>query len=436
MAKAAFFTLGCKVNQNDTEAMMSLFCDEGYEIVPFSDEADVYIINTCIVTHLAERKSRQMIRRAVKQNPDAVVGVVGCLSQLKAEELLKMPGINLVLGTQNRNQIVQWVRRAQFSKQPLNAVIKMEGATPFENIVIDDHWERTRVFLKIQEGCSQFCSYCIVPYSRGPARSREPENILTEVRKISAAGFKELVLTGTHLGTYGHDIGTEVNLVSILREICRIDGLERIRLGSIEPMDLTPALIEFVSTEKKICNYFHIPLQHGDDAVLRKMNRPYRSDDFRKLVTQIREKIPHVSLATDVMVGFPGENESHFQNFYGFCQEMAFSRMHVFKYSKREGTPAATFAGQVSPQIKAERSHCLIELGKLMMSDYHHQFEGCIIPLLVEQQKQDNIWEGLTEHYIKVQVAGNDIKKGEIISVKLEKDMGEYMTGKMISRGD
>ncbi len=436
MAKAAFFTLGCKVNQNDTEAMMSLFRKDGYEIVPFSDEADVYIINTCTVTHLAERKSRQMIRRAVKQNPDAVVGVVGCLSQLKAEDILKMSGINLVLGTQNRNQIVQWVQRAQVAKQPLNAVAKMEDATPFENIVIDDHWERTRAFLKIQEGCSQFCSYCIVPYARGPARSREPENVLTEVKKIVAAGFKELVLTGTHLGTYGQDIGTDVDLVSILREMCRIDGLERIRLGSIEPVDLTPSLIEFVSMEKKVCNHFHIPLQNGDDTILKKMNRPYRSDDFRKLVAQIREKIPHASISTDVMVGFPGESESHFQNSYDFYQEMAFSRMHVFKYSKREGTPAATFAGQVSPQIKDERSHCLIELGKQMMSRYYHQFEGCVMPLLVEQQKQEDVWEGLTEHYIKVHAAGNDIKKGEIIFVQLEKDMGEYMTGKMISRGE
>ncbi len=431
--KVAFFTLGCKTNQYDSEAMAGLFRRHGYEPVSFDDKADVYIINTCTVTHLGDRKSRQMIRRAVKRNPAAVVAVTGCYAQTSPAEVLEIPGVDLVIGTRDRDRIVELVEEAEKAPVPVNAVEDIMSHRSFEDMPLLDSENRTRAFVKIQEGCSNFCTYCIIPYARGPLRSRSPERVLAEVRKLVEEGFGEIVLTGIHIGAYGEGLQEKTDLADLVLKIALTPGLKRLRLGSIEPLDITPRLIEVVAEIRTVCRHLHIPLQSGDDYILSRMNRKYNTFEFARLVSAIRNQVPEIAITTDVIVGFPGETAGRFENTCQFVKEMGFSRTHVFKYSPRKGTPAADYPGQVSAEDKDARSKRLLALDRENRKKFAGQFVGKSMEVLFEQlaEKEEDLWEGLTDNYIRVLVKSNDDLKGEFVDVRMVKLRGTSLLGKI-----
>lgn len=435
MPKVAFYTLGCKVNQYETDAMMGLFKSKGYEIVDFEDIADVYIINTCTVTGEGARKSRQIIRRAVKKNPEAVIAVVGCYAQISPEKVIDIPGVDVIVGTNNKSRIVELVEQSRKSSLPLIHVNDIKKETEFEEISPYLYRGRTRAFLKIQEGCNQFCSYCIIPYARGPIRSRDPERILEEAYKLAEQGFKEIVLTGINLGAYGKDLDEHsINLEDIIKIICPIQGIERIRLSSIEPTEITENLIEAIKKYYKVCNHLHIPLQSGSLDILEKMNRPYTPDEYKRIINRVREEIPDVSITTDIMVGFPGETHHHFEETLRFVKEVTFSRIHVFKYSRRPGTPAASFSNQVPAKEKELRSQTLMKLAHLQEIDYYKAFIGRNLKVLVEQEFKgvNGFLEGYTDNYIPVCLKGDLSLQGEIVAVKLLEIKDKYVLGERI----
>ncbi|NLZ92699.1 MAG: tRNA (N(6)-L-threonylcarbamoyladenosine(37)-C(2))-methylthiotransferase MtaB [Firmicutes bacterium] len=417
MPKAAFYTLGCKVNQTDTAALQSLLEQAGYKIVPFHEQADVYIINTCTVTHLSDRKSRQMIRRARRQNREAVIAATGCYAQVSPEDVMNIPEVDLVVGTHARDKLPELLQQAK--TQRLNCVAPLEEKHAFDALGTAALNEHTRAFLKVQEGCRQFCSYCIVPYARGPLYSRPLADAVRAAEKLVSEGFRELVLTGVHLGSYGVDLEEKISLNDLLRQLVKIDGLARIRISSLEPTEVSAELVELMRTNIKICNHLHIPLQSGDDYILQRMNRKYSTQEFLSLVQWLRSEIPDIALTTDVMVGFPGETEEHFQNTLQTVEKAAFSRLHVFKYSARHGTPAAKYPHQVSPQIKQQRSQRLIEVGEKLAARYGRQFLGQTVEVLFEETVGDKHITGLTEHYLRVKATGGDHLLGKILPVKI-----------------
>lgn len=424
MKTVAFHTLGCKVNLYDTESMMQLFQDSGYQIVDFKDQADVYVINTCTVTHEGARKSRQIVRQAKKRNPSSIVAVVGCYVQVAQDEVLQIEGVDLISGTKSRHRLVEMVEAASKSKETLNIVGKMEEIEEFEELPIESYKGRTRASIKIEDGCNQYCSYCIIPYARGPVRSRKPGNTVKEVVKLVEAGVREIVLTGIHLGAYGSDTGSEMNLAELLHLLIPISGLARIRLSSIEITEIDDQLLSLIASEEKICPHLHLPLQAGSNQILEKMNRPYTTMQFHERVRQIREQVPDIAITTDVMVGFPGETEKLFHETYEFIKKINFAQLHVFKYSKRHGTPAAEMINQVSSQDKNERSQRLRQLGNYLTKEYNRIFLGKILPVLVEEVPDLNtkMLTGVTPNYIKVYLTGNiDELKGKIVPVKLLK---------------
>ena len=424
MKTVAFHTLGCKVNLYDTESMMQLFQNSGYQIVDFKDQADVYVINTCTVTHEGARKSRQIVRQAKKRNPSSVVAVVGCYVQVAQDEVLQIEGVDLISGTKSRHRLVEMVEAATKAKKPLNIVGKMEEFEEFEELPIESYKGRTRASIKIEDGCNQYCSYCIIPYARGPVRSRKPSNVFSEVTKLVESGVKEIVLTGIHLGAYGSDTGAEMNLVELLNLLISIPGLARIRLSSIEITEIDDQLLSLIISEKKICPHLHLPLQAGSNQVLKKMNRPYTTEEFQERVEFIRGQIPDIAITTDVMVGFPGETERLFQETYEFVKKINFAQLHVFKYSKRKGTPAAEMKDQVSSQDKNERSQRLRQLGNQLTKEYNQKFIGKIVSALIEEELDlsTKMLTGVTSNYIRVYLTGNLIEmKGKIIPVKLFK---------------
>ncbi|MGQ9826138.1 MAG: tRNA (N(6)-L-threonylcarbamoyladenosine(37)-C(2))-methylthiotransferase MtaB, partial [Desulfotomaculales bacterium] len=362
--KVAIATLGCKVNQYDSNALAGMFSRRGYRVVGFDEPADVYVINTCTVTHIGDRKSRQLIRRAARKNPAAFVVVTGCYAQVSPEEVKAIPGVDLVVGTQEKERIVDLVEENLEKKGPCGL---LEGAGQAESgglPALAEGGGRVRAFLKIQEGCSNFCTYCIVPYARGPVKSRPPGEILEEAKELLARGYREIVVTGTHAGAYGRDLAESIDLAGLLETLVELPGLARLRISSVEPQDVSPRLVSLVAGREKICRHLHIPLQSGDDAVLKKMNRRYTSGFYRALVGSIRAVVPDVAVTTDVMVGFPGETEEQFRRTCEFVREMAFSRLHVFKFSPRKTTPAAGMPGQIPAPVKEERSRLLIALGE------------------------------------------------------------------------
>jgi threonylcarbamoyladenosine tRNA methylthiotransferase MtaB len=434
MKKVAFYTLGCKVNQYETQAIARLFEKEGYRIVDFSENADVYVINTCTVTGMSARKSRQIIRRAKNRNEDSIIVAVGCYAQTAPEEIENIPGVNLIVGTNERHRIVDYVKQIESGKRKLKIVDNIMKVKDFEELKVDTHKGHARAYLKIQEGCSQFCAYCIIPYARGPIRSRDPKNIIDEVRKLADNGFKEVVLTGIHLASYGRDMrGT--SLLDIIKRVHEIDGIERIRLGSIEPSTITEEFVKEVSGLNKLCPHYHISLQSGCDETLKRMNRRYTTSEYRKAVELLRDRISDVALTTDVMVGFPGETEEEFHKTYMFLDEISFSRMHIFKYSPRRGTPAASFNHQVSPQIKEKRSNILIGLSKRKTLEFNKKFEGRIMTVLLEQEVeyQEGFIEGLTANYIRTVCKGDAILKGKILNVRLDMAKEDFMIGNIVS---
>lgn len=439
---AAFYTLGCKVNQYETEALADLFRKKGYRIVDYAQKADVYVINTCTVTHLSDRKSRQMIRRAKKNNPEGIVAVMGCYAQIKWKDIKKIPGVDLILGTGDRLKVVDFIeeikagrdhvsfRDSGASTKPVVKVGELRNI-PFEEMPLGEI-SRTRAFIKIEDGCDHFCTYCLVSHARGPVRSRNIDNILQEVERLVSHGAKEIVLTGVNLGAYGRDLKSDISLAEVILNIQKVPGIERIRLSSLEVTNFTMELIEVVNNSDKVCRHLHIPLQSGDDYILKKMNRRYQVDEYRKLVCFLRYLMPDLALTTDVMVGFPGEKDFNFNNTYNFVEEMAFSRLHVFKYSPRSGTPAARFPDQVSPEDKDYRSRRLSELGNRLALEYSRRFVGREVGVLFEEEKPGGFLEGLTEHYLRVRAKAAAVLKGEIIAVKVTETKGHYLIGKAV----
>lgn len=432
MPKVAFYTLGCKVNQYESAAMAELFEKKGYEIVDFDNKADVYVINTCDVTNESGRKSRQIIRKAIRKNPSAKVAVVGCYAQLEPNKVSNLPGVSVVVGTKDRHKIVDLVEKAKESDEQVIAVGDIMKQRTFEEIAFKGHRQKTRAFLKIQEGCNMFCSYCIIPYARGPIRSRAIESIMSEVESLAKDGFKEIVLTGIHLGLYGYDFKDKKNhLLDVISKISQIEGIERIRLSSIEALELTDEFLEGLLNIKSFCHHFHIPLQSGCDTVLERMNRRYTISDFRNRVNYIRNIMPDVSITTDVIVGFPGETDEEFLKTESFIQEMRFSKLHVFPFSARRGTLAADMPSQIEKNIKIDRSHRLILLSQKLEQNFREKFINTTKEVLFEDKKDDNKYEGLTENYIKVIVESKENLHNKIIPVVLMKNTNDYILGEI-----
>ena len=419
MPTAAFMTLGCKVNQFETETMEGLFRRAGYTLVSFTDKADVYIINTCSVTSLGEKKSRQLVRRAQRLNDKAVIAVTGCYAQLAPEVLAALPGVRLVVGTKDRARMVELVEKAAHEDCVVQDVGDIMQADQFEDIPLYAAPQRTRAFLKIQEGCENFCSYCIIPYARGPLRSRPLDSVRREAEKLLQAGFQEIVLTGIHLGAYGRDLSSGDTLTDAAKTVLALPGLRRLRLGSLESIELSPALFHLLRSDERFAKHLHLPLQAGSDAVLRSMNRHYDTAEFARLIERVETEVPGIAVSTDIIVGFPGETEALFAESLAFVEQMNFARMHVFPYSRREGTPAARMDGQVPENIKKERVHRMETLAERKAAEFHAAFIGHTAEVLFETQ-QDGVWNGLTGNYIRAYTDATEIN-GEIASLRFTK---------------
>ena len=428
----AFYTLGCKVNQYETEAMLELFEKEGYEKAETEDYADVYVINTCTVTHMSDRKSRQYIRRMKKKNPDAIIAVVGCYSQVSPEEILSIDEVNLVMGTNDRKKIVEEVKKIDASRK-VSTVDDIMKVKAFEEIEINKTNGKTRAFMKIQDGCDRYCSYCIIPYARGRVRSRDLESIVKEVENLASNGYKEVVLTGIHVASYGKDIkDSDIKLLDVIKQINDIEGIERIRLSSVEPILFTDEFVEAVSTMDKVCPHYHLSLQSGCDETLKRMKRRYTTEEYKAIVDRLRAAIPNVSITTDVIVGFPGETNEEFDKTYEFLKDIELTHMHVFKYSPRKGTPAATMENQVDPSTKHDRSEKLLQLNEENFNKFGQKMLDKEFNVLFEQKVGDNKYEGLTENYVKVIVeSDNDISE-QILKVKIKDVKNEFLEGILV----
>nr|WP_207734764.1 tRNA (N(6)-L-threonylcarbamoyladenosine(37)-C(2))-methylthiotransferase MtaB [Romboutsia sp. 1001713B170207_170306_H8] len=434
--KVAFYTLGCKVNQYETEAMLEMFKKDGYEQVGSEEYADVYVINTCTVTHMSDRKSRQYIRRMKKKNPNAIIAVVGCYSQVSPEEILEIEEVNLVMGTNERRTIVEEIKKLEESKgeKKASTVDDIMKVRAFEEIEISQSNGRTRAFMKIQDGCDRFCTYCIIPYARGgKVRSRDIESIVNEAKTLAENGYKEVVLTGIHVASYGKDLReSNLKLLDVIKRINEIDGIERIRTSSVEPILFTDEFVSEVAKMKKVCPHYHLSLQSGCDETLKRMNRRYTTEEYKAIVNILREKIPNVAITTDVIVGFPGETNDEFNKTYDFLRDIELSQMHVFKYSPRKGTPASTMENQIDPQIKQFRSDQLIALSKTNFNKFAEKFIGSDMEVLFETNVVDNKYEGLTPNYIRVVVESNEDIHGKILKVKLTDIKDEYVEGILV----
>ncbi len=430
MKTAAFYTLGCKVNQYETEAVSELFAGKGYKIVPFGEKSDYYIINTCSVTSMSDRKSRQMIRRARKTNPGALIAVMGCYSQTAPEEVLAIDGVNLVLGTKDRSSVIRLLE-SMSPGDKLNAVTSVKDNHVFEELTVKRCMDHTRAYIKIQDGCSQFCSYCIIPYARGPVRSRKENEILDEVRTLAQAGYKEVILTGIHAAAYGVDLGC-ASLEQLLNKIDKIDGIERVRLSSIEPMTLNSEFVEKIKSCKKLCPHFHISLQSGCDSVLRRMNRHYTTARFEEVVNGLRNNFPDCAITTDIMTGFAGETEEEHKKTLEFCQRIQFAEAHVFQYSERRGTPAAKRPDQCPPEVRDARSKEVIELTSRSHDAFLKRHLGRTMDILFETKVKDGFYEGKTANYINVHTLSDTDISGEFHKVLLEKAKNGIVFGKIV----
>ncbi len=432
MDKVAFYTLGCKVNQYETEAMEEIFEKNGYTIVKDDEIADIYVINTCTVTNLSDRKSRQYIRRAKKLNEESIVAVVGCYSQVSPEEVSKIEDVDVIIGTTERNRILELCEKAKENKVKINIVKNVKTQKEFETINIDDIKSKTRAYIKIQDGCNQFCSYCIIPYARGPIRSRKLDDIIKETEKLAKAGFKEVVLTGIHVASYGKD-GINTPLTKVLEEVGNVNGIERIRLSSIEPTLIDEDFMEKIKKIGKVCDHFHLSLQSGSDSVLKRMNRKYTTDEYRNIVKLIRKYMPNAGITTDIIVGFPGETDEEFMGTLEFVEEIGFSRIHVFKYSPRKGTPAAKYEDQIDGNIKHNRSERLISLGERLIKQFNAGFIGANLSVLFEEESknEEGFMEGYTTNYIRVKTKGSSQILGQIKNIEIEEAVEDYLVGRV-----
>lgn len=435
MAKIAFYTLGCKVNQADTASMENLFLRSGHQLVSFDGEADVYIINTCVVTNTGQRKSRQTIHRAIRKNPNALIVVTGCYPQTAAEEVKAIAGVDMIIGNQDRAQIVQLVeeRLAHRQTDTLDAVHKLTASTAFEEMAAGDITDKTRAFLKIQEGCNQFCTYCIIPYARGPLRSRSLESIRTETQRLISAGFKEIVLIGIHLGCYGKENPDGPTLYDAVKTVLDVPGVQRLRLGSLESVEVEPRLLTLMQEDARFCRHLHLPLQSGCDKTLQAMHRPYTTVKFKTLLADIKAQVPDIAITTDVIVGFPGETEADFETTCKFAESCGFSKMHIFPFSARKGTPAEKFAGAVTEAVKKERADILGRIDETMHKTFLQAMVGQNAEVLFEQPAGEDYFEGLTGNYQRVFVkSGGRNMGGEILPVKITAFDGEKLLGEII----
>lgn len=435
MAKIAFYTLGCKVNQADTASMENLFLRSGHQLVSFDGEADVYIINTCVVTNTGQRKSRQTIHRAIRKNPNAVIVVTGCYPQTAAEEVKAIAGVDLIIGNQDRAQIVKMVEKRLQHRQvdTFDAVHKLTASTEFEEMAAGDITDKTRAFLKIQEGCNQFCTYCIIPYARGPLRSRSLSGIRIETERLVKAGFKEIVLIGIHLGCYGKANPGGATLYDAVKTVLAVPGVQRVRLGSLESVEVEPRLLELMREDSRFCRHLHLPLQSGCDKTLQAMHRPYTTAKFKTLLADIKNRVPDIAITTDVIVGFPGETEADFETTCKFAESCGFSKMHIFPFSARKGTPAEKFAGAVTEAVKKERADILGRIDETMHKTFLQAMVGQTAEVLFEQPAGEDYFEGLTGNYQRVFVkSGGRNLGGEILPVKITAFDGEKLLGEII----
>ena len=428
----AALTLGCKVNVYDTEAMLEIFAERGYAIGEFEDFADIYIINTCTVTNFGDKKSRQMIRKARRQNPNAIIIAAGCYAQVSPEEIAKIEGINLVIGTKDRQKIVEFIENYDTSTGIQNNVSNIMKERIYEELQVKNLKDRTRAFLKIQEGCDKFCSYCIIPYARGPVRSRKPEDVMTEVKNFVENDFKEIVLAGIHVASYGKDLGN-INLIALLRQVLDLDGIERIRFSSIEPNVVTEEFLQLFRSTEKICDHLHLSLQSGCDRTLERMNRSYNTEKYRDAVYRLRESKKDIAITTDIIVGFPNETDEDFEASYNFCKEIGFSKIHVFPYSAKKGTKAAEYPNQIAANIKEERSKKMIELSENLTKVYLNKFINSTVSVLFEKNSEENIYIGYTTNYIQVRVESIAQLENKIIWVKVIRVENDYLTGTIVN---
>ena len=422
MKKAALHNLGCKVNAYETEAMQHLLEEAGYEIVPFTQKADVYVINTCSVTNMADRKSRQMLHKAKKNNPDSIVVAAGCYVQTSEKEVLNDLSVDIVIGNDRKHDLVRLLE--EYSLDSVNDTVDdiNDGKHDFEELFIDQTKEHTRAFIKVQDGCNQFCSYCIIPYARGRVRSRRFENVIAEVERLAANGFKEVVLTGIHLSSYGVDFEEAVGLLELIQAVNAVKGIERIRLGSLEPKIVTEHFASELSKLDKICPHFHLSLQSGCDATLKRMNRKYTTKEYERGCELLRKYFVHPAITTDVIVGFPGETEEEFEQTKAYLEHIHFYEMHIFKYSKRKGTRAAVMPDQVDEQIKAARSEKLIALGHDMSKEFRKFYIGKNEEALFEEKAvigDKEYFVGYTKEYVKVAKKTDENLENQIVSGRI-----------------
>lgn len=428
--KVAFVSLGCKVNQYETNAMSQEFIEAGYEVVDFNDIADIYIVNTCTVTNIADRKSRQMLRRVKDNNKDAILVASGCYAQVGKQELEKIEEIDLIIGNNEKKDIVRIIENYQSAKlqQSNNSIISdVMMQKEYVEFGTTTYTEKTRAVVKIQDGCDRFCSYCIIPYARGRVRSRKLENVINEVEQIVEKGIKEVVITGIHIASYGKDFKENIGLIDLLEKLNQIQGLQRIRLGSIEPTIITEGFVDRLSKLEKICDHFHLSLQSGCDETLKRMNRRYTTSEFEIVTKLLRNKFPNASLTTDIIVGFPGETEAEFEQTYEFLNKIAFYKMHVFKYSQRKGTKAAVMPNQIDGTIKEQRSRRLIELSDKNEQKYNSSYIGKVVEVLFEEMDGE-YYKGHTKNYMQVLAKGESLEN-KIVNVRVDDTINNDLYG-------
>jgi threonylcarbamoyladenosine tRNA methylthiotransferase MtaB len=436
MPTVAFHTLGCKVNHYETEAIWQLFKEAGYERTEYERVADVYVINTCTVTNTGDKKSRQVIRRAIRKNPDGVICVTGCYAQTSPAEIMAIPGVDIVVGTQDRVKMLDYIEQFKNERQPINGVRNIMKTRVYEELDVPSFTDRTRASLKIQEGCNNFCTFCIIPWARGLMRSRDPKEVVAQAQQLVNAGYKEIVLTGIHTGGYGEDL-KEYNLSMLLRELDeQVEGLKRIRISSIEASQISDEVIEVLQNSDKVVRHLHIPIQSGSNTVLKRMRRKYTMEFFAERLDRLKEALPGLSITSDVIVGFPGETEEEFMETFNFIKKHQFSELHVFPYSKRTGTPAARMDDQVDEEIKNERVHRLIELSNQLAKEYASQFENEVLEVIPEEPFKDESNEGLyvgySDNYLKVVFPASEEIVGKIVKVKIVKAGYPYNEGQFV----
>jgi threonylcarbamoyladenosine tRNA methylthiotransferase MtaB len=435
MATVAFHTLGCKVNHYETEAIWQLFKQDGYERVDFESISDVYIINTCTVTNTGDKKSRQVIRRAVRKNPDAVICVTGCYAQTSPAEIMAIPGVDVVVGTQDRVKMLEYIEQYKLERQPINGVGNIMKSRVYEELDVPSFTDRTRASLKIQEGCNNFCTFCIIPWARGLMRSRDPKEVIHQAQQLVDAGYQEIVLTGIHTGGYGEDM-KDYNLAQLLRDLEVVKGLKRLRISSIEASQITDEVIEVIKHSNIVVRHLHIPLQSGSNSVLKRMRRKYTMEFFGERLDRLKEVLPGLAVTSDVIVGFPGETEEEFMETYNFINDHKFSELHVFPYSKRTGTPAARMEDQVDEEVKNERVHRLISLSNQLAKEYASRFEGEVLEVIPEEVSKDEANSGsligYTDNYMKVVFSGTEDLIGKIVKVKITKAGYPYNEGQFV----